>query len=88
MHSLCSNCDIELSKLDYNALDIVSLGKLYCVDCLLNKCQHLFTDKKGLLNDNWDRFEKLIIGDLQESYNDDDKFFTETYEETMRRYEK
>ena len=86
--SICSNCNIELSKIDHKALEIVSLGKLYCQDCLLEQCRHLFLDDKGHLNDKWDQFERLVIGELQESYNDDDKFFTETYEETMRRYEK
>jgi len=72
MNYLCSHCNIELSKNDHKALEIVSLGKLYCQDCLLEQCKHLFLDDKGHLNDKWDLFERLVIDDLVESYNDGD----------------
>ena len=72
---ICSNCNIELSKEDLEACELVAVGKLYCQDCLLNVEKHLFVDNKGLLNHTWDIYEKFIISNLVKSYEDDEEFF-------------
>jgi hypothetical protein len=85
---MCLKCNIKLSEEDKSACNIVKIDKPYCQDCLLNVCRHIFVDDKGLLNDTWDIYEKFIYKSLTESFEEPDKFFTETYDETMRRYEK
>lgn len=72
MPNICCTCNIELSKDDYKALEIVSLGKLYCQDCLLEQCRHLFLDDKGHLNDKWDQFERLVIDGWKQEIMDND----------------
>jgi|MDTC01.1.fsa_nt_gb hypothetical protein len=85
---ICSNCNIELSKEDLEACELVAVGKLYCQDCLLNVEKHLFVDNKGLLNHTWDIYEKFLLKKLKESWEEPDFLFTETDEECMKRYEK
>ena len=67
MNYLCSNCDIALSQDDLDSCEIVSVGKLYCEDCLINVCRDLFIDHKGLLTHTWDRYEKFVIDRLVKS---------------------
>lgn len=85
---MCLNCNIKLCQDGKSACNIVKIDKPYCQDCLLNKCRHLFLDDKGLLNHTWDIYEKFLLKKLKESYEEPDYFFTETYDETMKRYEK
>ena len=69
---ICSNCNIELSKEDLEACELVAVGKLYCQDCLLNVCRDIFVDDKGLLTHTWDKYERFVIDSWKQTIMEDD----------------
>ena len=69
---ICSNCNIQLTKQDHDALEVVSVGKLYCQDCLLNVCRDIFVDDKGLLTHTWDKYERFVIEGWKQTIMEDD----------------
>jgi hypothetical protein len=69
---ICSNCNIELTNDDLKACEIVSVGKLYCQDCLLNVCRDIFVDDKGLLTHTWDKYERFVIDSWKQTIMEDD----------------
>ena len=56
---ICSSCNVELTKDDLDACEVVSIGKLF-EDCLLNKEREIFVDDKGL-NSHQDKYERFVI---------------------------
>ena len=69
---ICSNCNIVLTNDDLEACEIVSVGKLYCQDCLLNVCRDIFVDDKGLLTHTWDKYERFVIDSWKQTIMEDD----------------
>ena len=76
---ICSNCNIELTEDDLEACEIVSIGKLYCQDCLLNKEREIFVDNKGLLTHTWDKYEKFVINNWVKRIQEDDLSYLDEY---------
>ncbi len=76
---ICSNCNIELTEDDLEACEIVSIGKLYCQDCLLNKEREIFVDNKGLLTHTWDKYEKFVINNWKKRIMEDDLSYLDEY---------
>ena len=74
---ICSNCNIELTNDDLKACEIVSVGKLYCQDCLLNVCRDIFVDDKGLLTHTWDKYERFVIDSWKQTIMEDDLSYLE-----------
>ena len=76
---ICSNCNIELTKDDLDACEVVSIGKLYCEDCLLNKERGIFVDDKGLLTHTWDKYERFVIDRWKRRIMEDDLKYLDCY---------
>ena len=76
---ICSNCNIELTKDDLDACEVVSIGKLYCEDCLLNKEREIFVDEKGLLTHTWDKYERFVIDRWKRRIMEDDLKYIDCY---------
>ena len=76
---ICSNCNIELTEDDLEACEIVSIGKLYCQDCLLNKEREIFVDNKGLLTHTWDKHERFVINSWKKRIMEDDLSYLDEY---------
>ena len=76
---ICSSCNVELTQDDLNACEIVSIGKLYCEDCLLNKEREIFVDEKGLLTHTWDKYERFVIDRWKRRIMEDDLKYIDCY---------
>ena len=76
---ICSSCNVELTKDDLDACEVVSIGKLYCEDCLLNKEREIFVDDKGLLTHTWDKYEKFVINNWVKRIQEDDLSYLDEY---------
>ncbi len=76
---ICSSCNIELTKDDLDACEVVAIGKLYCEDCLLNKEREIFVDDKGLLTHTWDKYERFVIDRWKKRIMEDDLSYLDCY---------
>ena len=76
---ICSSCNIELTKDDLDACEVVAIGKLYCEDCLLNKEREIFVDDKGLLTHTWDKYERFVIDRWKRRIMKDDLKYLDCY---------
>lgn len=76
---ICSNCNIELTKEDLEACELVSVGKLYCQDCLLNIERQIFVDDKGLLTHTWDKYERFVIDNWKKNIMENDLDYLDEY---------
>ena len=78
MHN-CNSCNINITKDDLMAREIVGIDKYYCQDCLLKVCKDLFVDHEGILNDTWNKYEKFLISRLVRSIHEDDLNYLDEY---------